>query len=82
MPNIINIFNIKTNGLSKNANIDFGTIVQNGHTVNLKVVGANFANGDLSPVSSLMINAAADPDLVDQNQNSFGSPNAPVTSTI
>ncbi|KPV56203.1 hypothetical protein QJ48_29005 [Paenibacillus sp. A3] len=82
MPNIINVFNIKTNGLSKNANIDFGTTVQNGHTVNLKVVGANFANGDLSPVSSLMINVGADPDLVDQNQNSFGSPSSPVTNTV
>ncbi|WP_025844941.1 spore germination protein [Paenibacillus ehimensis] len=82
MPNIINVFNIKTNGLSKNANIDFGTTVQNGHTVNLKVVGANFANGDLSPASSLMINATADPDLADQTQAAFGSPTAPVTNTI
>ncbi|PUA40564.1 hypothetical protein C8Z91_03635 [Paenibacillus elgii] len=82
MPNIINVFNVKTNGLSKNANIDFGTTVQSGHTVNVKVVGANFANGDFSPVSSLMINAGVDPDVVDQNQNTFGSPITPVVNTV
>lgn len=80
MPYIINIFNMKTNSLSNNANIDFGPTNQNSHTANSKWVGANLANGDFSPASAIMLNAQLDPDISDQDQ--IANPSAPILNQI
>ncbi len=37
MPLQINVFNIVTNGVTQNANIDFGSTIQNSHTANSEV---------------------------------------------
>jgi 2-keto-3-deoxy-6-phosphogluconate aldolase len=52
MSNQINIFNLHVNGMTQNANIGIGTILQNSHTANVKLYGANFSMGDFSPTSS------------------------------
>ncbi|UAC49872.1 spore germination protein [Bacillus aquiflavi] len=77
MPYQINIFNIKTNGLNSNANIDIGPTIHNSHTANSKFYGANIAFGDLSPNSSCMANCVGDFDISDQDQiaNPSGSVN-------
>jgi hypothetical protein len=80
MPFQINIFAIKTNSISKNGNIDFGTVVQNSHTANTKLVGSNFSVGDFSPPSSLIGNLYNDPDLSDQDQ--IANPSVPINKTI
>jgi hypothetical protein len=80
MPHQINIFAIKTNHISKNGNIDFGTIVHNSHTANTKTVGSNFSAGDFSPPASLMVNNYVDPDLSDQDQ--IANPSAPINNSI
>ena len=53
MPYLINIFNIKTNGITQNGNFDIGATIHNSHTANSKFIGANFSLGDLSPSSSI-----------------------------
>lgn len=78
MPFLINIINMKTNGVTQNGNIDIGATVHNSHTANTKLVGANFALGDLSPTFSNMFNVALDPDISDQDQ--IANPSAPVTN--
>ncbi|UOQ45087.1 spore germination protein [Halobacillus salinarum] len=78
MPFLINVFNVKTNGVTQNANLDFGGIVQNSHTANSKNIGINFSNGDLSSSASCMANSYFDTSLTDQDQNANPSP--PFTS--
>ncbi|MBV7504045.1 spore germination protein [Bacillus sp. sid0103] len=68
MPYFINIFNIKTNGITQNGNLDIGATIHNSHTANSKFIGANFSLGDLSPTSSIMGNCQLDPDISDQDQ--------------
>jgi hypothetical protein len=68
MPYFINIFNIKTNGISQNGNFDIGATIHNSHTANTKYIGANISLGDLSPSTSLMGNNSIDPDISDQDQ--------------
>lgn len=80
MPFQINIFNIKTNAINNNGNIDFGPIVQNSHTSNTKLVGTNAAFGDLSPSSSLNLNGYTDIDVSDQDQ--IANPSAPILNQI
>jgi hypothetical protein len=55
MSNQINIFNLYVNGMAQNANINIGRTLQNSHTANMKIFGANFSMGDYSPVSSVII---------------------------
>lgn len=78
MPFLINIARMKTNGVTQNGNINSGATVHNSHTANTKLVGSNFALGDLSPTFSNMFNVALDPDISDQDQ--IANPSAPVTN--
>ncbi|WP_040208619.1 spore germination protein [Neobacillus jeddahensis] len=78
MPFQINVFNIKTNALNNNANIDFGTNVQNSHTANTKWIGTNIAFGDLSPAGSTSVNGFADTDISDQDQ--IANPAIPISN--
>lgn len=68
MSNQINIFNLYVNGMSTNANINIGRTLQNSHTANVKLVGANFSSGDFSPAKALIITVVQDPDIFDQGQ--------------
>ncbi|MFB6466155.1 spore germination protein [Cytobacillus sp. Hz8] len=68
MPYQINIFNIKTNGINSNGNIDIGPTVHNSHTANSKWVGVTMAFGDLSPTGSCSANGVGDLSLSDQDQ--------------
>ncbi len=80
MPFQINIFNIKTNGVTQNGNIDIGPTIHNSHTANTKLFGANFSFGDLSPAGSLMNTGVLDPDVSDQDQ--IANPAIPITNQI
>ncbi|MEH7176976.1 spore germination protein [Neobacillus vireti] len=68
MSNQIKIFNLHVNGMAQNANINIGSTVQNSHTSNIKLYGANFSMGDFSPTNSLIITVTQDPDISDQGQ--------------
>ncbi|WP_338448505.1 spore germination protein [Niallia oryzisoli] len=68
MSNQINIFNLYVNGMTQNANINIGRTLQNSHTANVKLFGANFSVGDFSPAKSLIITVIQDPDICDQGQ--------------
>lgn len=78
MPYFINIFNIKTNGITQNGNFDIGATIHNSHTANSKYIGANFSFGDLSPSYSLMGNSNIDPDISDQDQ--IVNPSLPISN--
>ncbi|KIL73314.1 spore germination protein [Bacillus badius] len=78
MPFVINIFNIKTNGVTQNGNIDVGGVVHNSHTANTKFVGGNISLGDFSPSSSCMGNGMIDGDISDQDQ--IANPSMPVSN--
>lgn len=78
MPFLINIANMKTNGVTNNGNIDIGGTVQNSHTANSKLVGAVFALGDLSPVFGYINSAMIDPDISDQGQ--IANPSQPAAN--
>jgi len=78
MPYFINIFNVKTNGITQNGNLDIGAVIHNSHTANSKYIGANFSLGDLSPSSSLMGNNSVDPDVSDQDQ--IANPSLPISN--
>jgi len=80
MPFQINIFNVKTNAMNNNANIDFGPIVQNSHTSNSKFIGTNAAFGDLSPSTSTHFNGYTDVDVSDQDQ--IANPAIPIQNQI
>ncbi|SFC77265.1 Spore germination protein gerPA/gerPF [Bacillus sp. OV322] len=80
MPQQINIFNIKTNSITTNANFDIGPTVHNSHTSNFKIIGANFSFGDISPAGSSMANGVWDPDFSDQDQ--IANPSMPITSQL
>ncbi|RDI43174.1 spore germination protein [Falsibacillus pallidus] len=80
MPFQINVFNIKTNGLANNANINIGAAVHNSHTANSKWVGATFGLGDLSTIGSLLANSYIDFDVSDQDQ--IANPSAPITNQL
>lgn len=80
MPHQINIFNIKTNAINNNGNIDIGPTIHNSHTSNFKLIGANIAFGDLSPSGSLMANGMLDPDFSDQDQ--IATPSMPIANQI
>jgi hypothetical protein len=75
MPYFINILTMKTNGITRNGNLDIGAVIQNSHTANSKLYGANFSLGDLSPSTSLMGNGSLDTDITDQGQ--FANPSLP-----
>lgn len=77
MPYFIQFFNMKTNGVNMNGNIDVGPTLQNSHTANTKSMGANFSIGDFDLSNSLMVNCAVDPDVSDQDQ--ISNPSFPVT---
>ncbi len=55
MSNQIKLFNLYVNGITQNANITIGRTLQNCHTANIKLFGANFSMGEFSPTSSLII---------------------------
>ncbi|HET7580692.1 MAG TPA: spore germination protein [Bacillales bacterium] len=76
MPYFIQFFNMKTNGVNMNGNIDIGPTVQNSHTANTKSIGANFNIGDFTAAASLMANCNVDPDISDQDQNA--NPSLPI----
>lgn len=78
MPYFINIFNIKTNGITQNGNLDIGATIHNSHTANTKLFGANFSLGDLSPTTSFMGTSNIDPDISDQDQ--IANPSLPMTT--
>jgi hypothetical protein len=78
MPFVINIFNMKTNGVTKNGNIDVGGIVHNSHTANTKNIGTNISLGDFSPTSSWMVSGYFDTDVSDQDQ--IMNPSLPITN--
>lgn len=78
MPYFINIFNIKTNGITQNGNMDIGATIHNSHTANSKYIGANFSLGDLSPSTSLMGTSNIDTDISDQDQ--IANPSLPITT--
>ncbi|MBM7644648.1 hypothetical protein JOD45_000841 [Scopulibacillus daqui] len=80
MPYAINIFNIKTNGVTMNGNIDIGPTVHNSHTANTKSIGANVSLGDFSPSSSFSLNGSYDPDISDQGQ--VANPSLPQTGQV
>ncbi|MFZ0446422.1 MAG: spore germination protein [Bacillus sp. (in: firmicutes)] len=75
MSSQIRIYNLIVNGITQNANIDIGRNLQNSHTANLKLSGANFSMGDFSPTYSLIISAVQDPDISDQGQ--IDNPSSP-----
>ncbi len=68
MSNQINIFNLYVNGMAQNANINIGRSLQNSHTANMKLSGANFSMGDCSPSNPLIFTATQDSDISDQGQ--------------
>ncbi|MFQ3545970.1 spore germination protein [Halobacillus rhizosphaerae] len=78
MPFVINIFNVKTNGITQNGNLDIGGVVHNSHTANSKNIGVNFSNGDLSCSTSCMASSYFDTDVSDQDQ--IFNPSTPVTN--
>ncbi|MFS0824620.1 spore germination protein [Bacillus sp. HNG] len=78
MPYMINIFNIKTNNMSQNANFDIGGTVHNSHTANSKNVGLSFSLGDISPNSSWIAEGYLDTDVTDQDQ--IFNPSFPVSN--
>ncbi|CAG7640565.1 spore germination protein [Paenibacillus allorhizosphaerae] len=78
MPFVINIVNIKTNGVTQNGNLDIGPAVQNSHTANSKFIGNNSSLGDFSPPFSIMANNMLDTDVSDQDQ--IANPSAPVAN--
>jgi hypothetical protein len=53
MRNISIVHSMKTNIITQNGNINFGSTVQNSHTSNLKVAGAAFSFGDHSCVNEV-----------------------------
>lgn len=75
MSNQINIHKMYVNGPTQNANIDIGNNLQNSHTANLKLNGANFSMGDFSPSKSLTFTANQDSDISDQDQ--IDNPSSP-----
>ncbi|RFU65414.1 spore germination protein [Peribacillus glennii] len=80
MPYQINIFNIKTNSITSNANIDIGPTIQNSHTSNFKQIGANFGFGDFSVSGSCMANGMLDTDIADQDQ--IATPSMPMANQL
>lgn len=68
MSNQINIYNLTVNGVTQNANINIGRTLQNSHTSNLKLYGANFSMGDFSPAHSLNITKVQAQETSDQGQ--------------
>jgi hypothetical protein len=80
MPLQINIFNIMTNGVTQNGNIDVGSTIHNSHTANSKFFGANFSLGDFSPTGACMNTGVLDPDISDQDQ--IANPSFPVGNQI
>lgn len=80
MPYVINVFNMKINGVTQNGNVDTGPTVHNSHTANTKSVGTCLSLGDFSPASSIMVNNYVDPDVSDQDQ--IANPSAPVSNQI
>lgn len=81
---INNIFNIKINNISKNASINFGNAVHEGHNVNDKSQGTNESIGDASPASALNKNWLNDPDLKDQVhvEKEINSPSANTATSV
>ncbi|WP_082232579.1 spore germination protein [Halobacillus massiliensis] len=80
MPFLINIFNMKTNGVTQNGNIDIGATVHNSHTANSKYFGANFSLGDCAPACSTILNGVLDTDVSDQDQ--VANPSQPYTIQV
>jgi hypothetical protein len=68
MSNQINIFNLHVNGMTQNANINIGRTLQNSHTANVKLFGANFSMGDFSPARSVIITGIQASGISDQGQ--------------
>lgn len=56
MANSIRINNFVVNSLTNNANINFGGTVQNSHTANSSIIGANYSFGDGCMILSKSIN--------------------------
>lgn len=67
MRNQINVTNFNVSSMAQNSNINFGPSLQNSHTANSKVFGANFSMGDYSPV-----NTCQNISVVDQSQDGQG----------
>ncbi|AEB22888.1 spore germination protein [Bacillus sp. L381] len=80
MPYQINVVNIKVNGATQNGNVDIGQTVQNSHTANSKLVGANFSLGDFSPAAGCLNSGHLDPDVSDQDQ--IANPSMPIANQI
>ncbi|MGG3892241.1 spore germination protein [Metabacillus fastidiosus] len=78
MPYFINIFNVKTNGITQNGNLDIGATIHNSHTANSKYIGATFSLGDLSPASACNGSGYFDTDVSDQDQ--IANPSLPISN--
>ncbi|MCP8967224.1 spore germination protein [Ectobacillus ponti] len=76
MPFVINVFNVITNGVAQNGNIDIGGTIQNSHTANSKNVGLNLSFGNISPTGSCIVNGYVDADISDQGQ--LANPSLPI----
>jgi len=80
MPYAINIFNMKTNSVSTNGNIDIGPAVQNSHTSAIKQAGPHLSFGDFSSSSSFHVNSTIDLNLYDQGQ--VANPSLPISNQL
>lgn len=68
MYNQINVFILHVNGMIQNENFNIGRTLQNSHTANVKIFGANFSMGDFSPANSMIIMRTQDSDISDLGQ--------------
>ncbi|KOO47583.1 spore germination protein [Priestia koreensis] len=80
MPLQVNVFNVWTNEIANNGNIDFGSTVHNSHTANSKLFGVNFSIGNFSPSTSVFANGVFDGDVSDQDQ--IANPSMPIANQI
>ncbi|MFL7941459.1 spore germination protein [Priestia megaterium] len=47
MAGVINICNTRINGMARNGSMNFGEVLHNGHTADVKSVGINSTYGDI-----------------------------------
>lgn len=78
MAGVINICNTRINGMARNGSMNFGEVLHNGHTADVKSVGINSTYGDISAACARMKNTNLDPDVFDQTDlanldNAYGN---------
>jgi len=66
MSGVINICNTRINGMARNGSMNFGEVLHNGHTADVKSVGINSTYGDISAACARMKNTNMDADIFDQ----------------